>query len=431
MYCSVILPLIFLIFAMSCQSTQTTRPSETLREPAGTSSDLTFPELVSILERYKFSRIQDLLRYLASPEGGKAEYLSHHTFGFHSKSLHASSPENPRAIVYGVTGEFIITFNGHKSQEAFEMLETVEFDRKTRSFQFREIKFTNDERLRGNKPPFAFSNSGAAEMPFTISPVGGPTSADFPQGKCLQCHTNSRPIWESYNQWPGFYGGDDDILFFTKHKTPEGALYPETTSPTYIQNWLKFQKEKAGTRYAYLGRTAGDPTYYNGPHFPRTQRPNGRLNHLMTLLNAQRVQALLGAYSPTALSEQDCQILLNENFDSASAKLEKEMLNHQIGLSSEVSKETKTPEAHQRFLLWQTEYFASQFKNLEAHNFRNSSLPAFAKLEKLFPQIPVRTFPTTLYEGVYSFHDGLSLDNGVPDMVSHFIGQAEKACRNN
>ena len=68
--------------------------------------DLSFRELASILTENRFTSIEALLRHLAKT---KPEYLSHYALGFASRSLHESSPQAPRAIVYGQQGEFMIS----------------------------------------------------------------------------------------------------------------------------------------------------------------------------------------------------------------------------------------------------------------------------------------------------------------------------------
>ena len=83
------------------------------------------------------------------------------------------------------------------------MLEVEEFSHQTNRFDFREIEFREE---------------GALSTPFTISQIGGL------DGKCLLCHTEQRPIWETYDIWPGFYGGDDDFPFNRSPKRGRSVL---------------------------------------------------------------------------------------------------------------------------------------------------------------------------------------------------------------
>lgn len=75
--------------------------------------DLSFQELSGILQKERFSKIEDLLQYLNTH---KPEYMSHYSLAFGSRSLHQSSKQNPRAIVYGKRANFIISFNGEPSR---------------------------------------------------------------------------------------------------------------------------------------------------------------------------------------------------------------------------------------------------------------------------------------------------------------------------
>lgn len=233
--------------------------------------DLSFAELKAILERERFSRIEDLLEHLNKI---KPEYMSRYTLMHDSRSLHESSKTHPRAIVFGKTGNFIITFNGHPTQRAYEMLEVSEFNHNLKKFEYREIEFRESQ------------TSG---LPYKISGVGGP------DGKCLMCHTNSRPIWEYYPKWPGAFGEDDDspIAENSNHAGDMVHLnHPKSGIKKSIKgenSWHEYQQKhsKVG-RYRFLNPLAKSRVveYY-------ASRPNTDLTAIITNLNVQRIGRIL------------------------------------------------------------------------------------------------------------------------------------------
>lgn len=225
--------------------------------------DLSFKELKTILEHNRFNSIEQVLEYLHE---NKPEYMSRYTLGYNSLSLHGSSKTHPRAIVYGKSGFFIITFNGHRDQDAYDKLETVEFNSHTNKFEFREIQF-NELGLLG------------ADLPFRISKVGGP------ENKCLQCHTNSRPIWEAYPVWPGLYGADDDQPIGVSAR---GNSLRISASKQVETDWRDFvEKYGKDGRYKYLRPLAKSQVA------PGTFRPNTDLTILLYQRNFKRIGQIM------------------------------------------------------------------------------------------------------------------------------------------
>ena len=118
--------------------------------------------------------------------------FSNHVLVYRSRSLQESSYLYPRAIVFGTSGKFIFTFNGHEKQRGFDKLEIIQFREKENRFEFREIIFPKDQ-----APIFSEANPK----------------------KCLECHQSQgrsnvdpRPNWEPYNFWPGVYGSVDEEI---------------------------------------------------------------------------------------------------------------------------------------------------------------------------------------------------------------------------
>ena len=390
---------LLLVLLLGCQTASVSRV------PASSGGDLSFAKLREILDRHQFSTIKELLAHLQG--NGYKNYLDFHTFGFHSKSLHGSSFENPRAIVYGETGEFIITFNNDPKHAAYEMLETVEFNREKKQFEFREIEF------RGDK------NGGRG---FAISPVGGPVSSDFPQGKCLQCHTNSRPIWESYPAWPGFYGGQDDIYFSAKFKESKNNLPPYVSAKMRLALKNFFSRWR-GTRYQFLGSAGGPSTYGTWV------RPNGQLNVLIDRLNYERVVEILRKLPP--LSQEKCAQLLSRNFLPEAQKIDLDYFSHIMGNADEVDRETREPADAAKEIANRKEFLAKNIQWVKMGNLHNDYPLDFAKMEFLYPEAQSRTWSAALFEGIYDFNDGAVNENADFHRATRlFIDAAERRCQN-
>ena len=119
-------------------------------------------------------------------------FYDNHVLVYRSRSLQDASFLFPRAIAFGESGKFILTFNGNERQRGFNKLEMIQFRESTNRFEFREITF------QLGKPPF-FSEANPK--------------------KCLECHqspqrtnVDPRPNWEPYNFWPGVYGSVDEEI---------------------------------------------------------------------------------------------------------------------------------------------------------------------------------------------------------------------------
>ncbi len=163
---------------------QRTPASTTIYDYESEQDEVSLQKIKKILETQKINNIEDLLSYLNT---AFPQFMERHTFVFDSRSLHGSSYKNPRAIVYGKSANFILTFNGSPDQEGFQKLEVAQFNQKKKTYDFIEIEFSS------SKSPG-----------YSISKPGGPG------GICLQCHINNKPIWDTYDIWPGVYGSIDE-----------------------------------------------------------------------------------------------------------------------------------------------------------------------------------------------------------------------------
>lgn len=177
---------------------------------------LTFDKTVALLKDNQVKNIEEALKVLSEKY---PDYMKLHTLMYDSFSLHESSFQEPRAIVFGPRADFILTFNGGLHRRAGNALETMQFDETTGKFEFREIEFKtplkNETTSMLKEGDIVFENDAFKY-----------TKAN-PQ-KCATCHGQSaRPIWETYFLWPGAYGGHDDILtsLFNKNETKNNGNY--------------------------------------------------------------------------------------------------------------------------------------------------------------------------------------------------------------
>jgi hypothetical protein len=231
-----------------------------------TPEDLSLDELKKILEEKKYSKIEDLLALLAQD---KPKYMSHYALGYHSGSIQQGSKSNPRALVYGRTGNFIIAFNGDKKQNGYEFLEVMNFDQDKREFQFFEIEFNEKLQL--------------GTTPYKISENGGPNK------KCLVCHVGSRPIWNAYDIWPGFYGSGDDYPITASPKGGAGSVFRVERGVDVVAEWTALQNGplKAG-RYQHL-----QPPGLSVFSSEDNPRPNTDLGTVLFMHNMKRIERLL------------------------------------------------------------------------------------------------------------------------------------------
>jgi len=105
-------------------------------------------------------------------------------FVHRSHSLHKSSPEFPRQIIFGNDARFLLAISALPEDSENDVAEFAEYNDHTGTYHFGTIDF--DPELE--KPAL------------NLNPR-----------LCNTCHTSTpRPIWGSYHQWPGVYGGDDN-----------------------------------------------------------------------------------------------------------------------------------------------------------------------------------------------------------------------------
>jgi hypothetical protein len=222
--------------------------------PAGGAFD--YEDVVELIRSGKLSSVEQVLARLP------AEYLENFTLAYRSRSLHESSYDFPRAILFGENAKLILTFNGSDDQSRFEDLEIMQFRDDEQVFELRSISFEDGVSFSGRNPEL-----------------------------CRGCHgANPGPIWGSYEysennevmHWPGFYGSTHDapVLNERENKAFERFRSRAAAHPRYRNLRLRHP----------LSRWY---PYGTGPN-KHQFRPNNRLGNLLARLNAKRLAHQLG-----------------------------------------------------------------------------------------------------------------------------------------
>ena len=166
---------------------------------------LDFSTLQKLMDDQQISSIETLLPVLSKTF---PKLFSGYTLVYQSRSPQRGSEPHPRAIVYGSTANFILTFNGDANQKGFNRIETADLDPQSKKYTFREIVFKD-----GQKPAVSDNN-----------PV-----------ECMGCHLDQKPIWDNYPVYPGVYGvtkvvrgqsrDDKDFRDFVQDQNHPGTRY--------------------------------------------------------------------------------------------------------------------------------------------------------------------------------------------------------------
>ena len=210
-----------------------------------------FEDLTALIKDSDLTSIAEVIERLPKP------YLENFTLAYGSESLHGSSYDSPRAVLFGTDATLVITFNGDPHQSRYKHLEIMQYRQESNEFEMRSISFEGGIHFSAKNPPL-----------------------------CQSCHGHRpRPIWSSYEyadiegleHWPGFYG--------STHDAP-------TLNPDEEEAYDRFRKLAADhSRYRHLRLDHPDSEWFPygaGPYEHRF-RPNNRLGNLLARLNAKRV----------------------------------------------------------------------------------------------------------------------------------------------
>lgn len=221
-------------------------------EPLTQESDLKFSDIQSLIERCGIRSNEELVPRLPQ------SYRKHFTLMHQSRALFGPSVSAgfPRVISFGKDAKLIVAFNGDPSRPGHNTLEAIEFDSTAARFTMHRVDFPGKESK--DKARFHAPNP----------PV------------CLSCHgMDPKPLWESYDLWPGAYGANDDTI------DPAGEEG---------KNYLAFLAgARQSANYRHFSWKNTSPVYpFSAPgqrELNVTHTPNARLTLLLNGLNAQRI----------------------------------------------------------------------------------------------------------------------------------------------
>lgn len=147
------------------------------------------------------------------------------------------------------------TFNGHPGQEGYDRLEVMSTNPETGALELHELTFS-----KAGEGPVQFSEK---------NPVS-----------CLRCHgADPAPILENYNQWPGFYGANDDSV---------------QDDPKRGCDFKKFKAQyKENNRYSQLEiddpKNPVFPYYLGGEDRGLHHMANSRLTNTLSVIRARHL----------------------------------------------------------------------------------------------------------------------------------------------
>lgn len=231
------------------------------------------------------------------------EFLENFTFVYNSRSPFKSSisPEFPRVILFSKDSKMILTFTGNPNQPGFEILETLSFDNNTSRFTASIYELPAAFRLKNN------------------------LSAE--QKNCALCHgKDTRPIFDSYPLWPGFYGSIRDT-FPKNHSVGELEYsnykkFLEANARKGVYRFLNFKSDSSVSPYL-------DPKDFNSKSSEGDLNqfkflPNTRLGMALTELNRQRIFRKL---KDSPLYKTKEKIILSELLGCKKSKVSKKLIS--------------------------------------------------------------------------------------------------------
>jgi len=185
--------------------------------------EVNYENVQALIEKCNIKKVKNLLKILP------ASYLGHHTFSYATLAAMDANEAFPMVTTYGEDGKFMMSFNGHRSQDGFEKLDIIQFRDENKKFEMRQIKFP--EKSHGD---VSYSKA---------NPVS-----------CLACHgSKPRPLWDTWTFWPGKFRGEAGSIHpkesklydvFLKNRNKGRYKYIPGLSPERITHFI--QKEYMG-----------------------------------------------------------------------------------------------------------------------------------------------------------------------------------------
>ncbi len=185
------------------------------------------------------------------------------------------SPAFPRVILFNDRADEILTFTGDPKRPGSDVIEEMTFDPARRRFDL---------------AAFRLEKSGRSTRLETES--------------CKSCHgADSRPIFDSYPLWPGFYGSFRDTFLTPSKELDDYRAFLKAAARTGVYarlDWKKYGRTSTppflDPKALVLDKRVGDLSA-----FPLL--PNTRFGMAVTELNRQRIYRKLAA-SPRFAAER-------------------------------------------------------------------------------------------------------------------------------
>jgi hypothetical protein len=195
------------------------------------------------------------------------------TLQYQASGLQQGSFKYPRVVLFGNTGQLILTFNGNPKHKGYHDLEVLQFDKKKNTYNLFNFHFSQNRMKRSH-----LRNKVIIER----NPK-----------RCLGCHASEysknkfliHPNFSGYNVWKGFYGSRDDNAKNFHEKEETNLTYFHTnirnSHPRY--KYLLFHpaatKQPLSAPYHKIGYSQQRPSH--------DLRPNLRLMNLLFWNNSR------------------------------------------------------------------------------------------------------------------------------------------------
>lgn len=203
-----------------------------------------YESIMEILKTESPSNVEEFM--LRLPENFKSNHVLFH----HTQSQDKASVSQPRMIFYNQDASLLMAISGDSSHPRGQFVEMIRFDSQTQKFIPTEVEF---------------GIQGASRFQVRENPAA-----------CFKCHGEKsfRPIWRSYDQWPGAFGGVH--AGFIPARTWERVTY------------LRFQAALASGKSPRHQRLVNIPI-----HVDQYSKRNSELTGLVAVQNIKRVAQLM------------------------------------------------------------------------------------------------------------------------------------------
>lgn len=345
---------------------------------------LNFQTLRDLIESHPIHSIEELLPLLPT------DFRSRYTLVFASRSLQASSFENPRVLLFNEDASFMASFNGDPGQKGFHAFETMEFNPKSAEFQYREIEFKPEK--------------------ITYSEVN-------PE-RCLKCHGSpARPIWDSWPLWPGVYGERYHAALSDDEQKGLDSFLARREQNSRYKHLLRSE--------VFANRETFNPTHENKYNGRQTLSPNEQLSRALSNLNSERIAKTLQQSPDYKHYQYALLAALSDECKPIELLFPKELREHIQKTQKEFYLRTELKNTQQDELKKLRALNPNQGVN---HAFRDSEKEALEELRLIAEdglKIPTDQWTTALESGTYDFTAPLSVRKKIENRLLAQLGQLD------